>query len=287
MGDTVFSPAGQGGRALTFAKPHVRRRVIGLGRIVVAIRIFIESLWSLIRHAGQALWVSALPFGAVVVFLLAASILPATQGFFQGDLSGPDVGLLPTILGMILLPICAVVVGWVAVSWHRMVLRSETPGLLPPAQGRPVWPYAGQSLLIWALTLAVVFAGVFVLGLTVALTFDVAATDRLRGILFTLGLVFFTYLWLRWGLALVGTALDKPMTMREAWRATRNSRGTVLGVSVMIVVINRLAEGLITVLGNVPVSVDVLVSAVLIWVTAMLGISSLTTLYGYCVEGRH
>lgn len=253
----------------------------------MALRIVIESLWALIRNIGQAARLSALPFAVVVLCAFAVSAIPGLREFFQGDAAAPQVGALGMVLGFVLLPLSAIVVAWVAVSWHRLVLRQVEPGMLPAESGRNLLPYAGQSLLIWVLTLAVVFAGVFVLGLAVAATFDVAATDRLRGVLFTVGFIAFTYLWLRWGIALVGTALEKPMRMRDAWRATRNSRATVLGVSVFIVVINRLAEGLITAIGNLSLPVDLLISATLIWITALMGISALTTLYGYCVEGRH
>ncbi len=253
----------------------------------MALRILIESLWALVGNIGQAARVSVFPFAVVVLAAFALSFFPVTRDFFQGNAIGPNVGVLGMILAFVLLPLSAIVVAWVAVSWHRLVLREIEPGLLPAEKGRKLLPYAGQSLLIWLLTLAVVFAGVFIIGLSVAATFDVAATDRLRGVLFSLGFVGFTYLWLRWGIALVGTAVEKPMRMRDAWRATRASRGTVLGVSVFIVVINRIAETLITAFGHIPLPVDVLASAALVWITALMGISALTTLYGYCVEGRH
>ena len=253
----------------------------------MALRILVESFWAIFGNIGQAFRVSILP---LVVVNLCAFIMVSNLGTAEvslGDLASLDITSLTLLLGLGLIAVCIFVMAWVAVAWHRLVLREERSGVLPITNGRSVWPYVGQSVVIWLPTALTAFVGLFALTFLVAVTLGPASTDRLGGILNTVSAVVCLYLWLRWGMALVGIAIEKPMGMREAWRATRSLRSTILGVAVLIVAVNRIAEQAITAAGNAPQLVDLFFDASLGWITVMLGISVLTTLYGYCVEGRH
>lgn len=253
----------------------------------MAIRIFIESLWALIRNAGPAFLISALPICVVFVCLLCLMTAPSMRSYFAGSLPVVDQGPTQAALWLIGVPLGAAVMGWVGTAWHRMMLRAKTAEPVPTESASVLWRYAGQSLAIWALSLVVVLAVVFVVGLIADLGFGSGSTDRLRGVLMTVGAVGFLYFWLRWGLVLVGIALDKPMTLREAMRATRAFAASALGLSVMIVVVGRLLQALFIAIGQMPAAVALLVSLALIWLAGLLCIAVLTTFYAYCVEGRH
>lgn len=253
----------------------------------MAIRIFVESFWAIFGNIGQAFRVSVLPLAILYLCLAVLVANPGARGLLFGDASAPDLGLLPLIFAIVFVPLSVFVFAWVAVSWHRLLLREERSDVLPVSRGRPILPYVGQSMLIWIPSTMVAFIGLFAIGLLVAFTLGPNATDNLGGIIRLCGAVMFAYLWLRWGMALVGTAVEKPMKMRDAWRATRTIKATVLGVAVLIVLVSLGADVVATAFGTVSQSVDLFVSVALGWITVMLGISVLTTLYGYCVEGRH
>jgi len=105
-------------------------------------------------------------------------------------------------------------------------------------------------------------------------------------LVFAIVFVVLGYLSLRWGVALVGTALGNSMSFADAWRATQSLSNVIVGVAVLLLAINVLAEFVHYLIPNALYLIGALLELAVTWLTMMLGISILTTIYGHTVEGR-
>ncbi len=241
----------------------------------------------LLRNLGPALRVSVGPFliAVVVTAVLGALGLGAALGP-GADFSDPGsvgagwgLGLLVGALATAVLWLF--VFSWVAVAWHRYILKEEAPGLLPPLRSDLVWPYLGRSVLI-ALILVVV---AIPLSLVVGLVAGGSQSLVLAGIMGLLMALALGWIGTRLSLVLPARAVESPMSFGESWAATAPASGAILLVVLTLALINVVLGGLFTLLlgDNVLSS---LLSLVVQWFTTMLGLSVLTTLYGALVERR-
>jgi hypothetical protein len=93
------------------------------------------------------------------------------------------------------------------------------------------------------------------------------------------------WLWMRLALILPAAAVGRPMTLGESWRYTARASGAIF---VAIVILSALSIGAGFVLdlllpgGLVRTVFDVVVT----WISLMVGVSVMTTLYGHLVERR-
>ena len=95
-----------------------------------------------------------------------------------------------------------------------------------------------------------------------------------------------TYLWFRIALALPAIAVGKPITMGQAWEASKGMSGTIFGVALLLMAINGVATiftgQIAMVFGPLAFLIDLAVQ----WTILMLGVSILTTFYGHLIEKR-
>lgn len=259
--------------------------------------------WQIVKHAfrivfgniGDALKASILPMViglAITIALLSAtgmlSVMLQPETFAQPGMRGPGAGAFLIMLPLLVM--WAFIVGWVAVTWHRYILLEEYPAALPKISGLPIWPYIGKTILLGLIIALAAIPVVFLLGL-VAAGFMNAANSFNTAILIgaIVGLIMGTilsWLWYRMAVILPATAVEKPMTIGDGWRATAPVSGTILKAVLILVALNIGASVISEfVLQNVLIlqaAFDLVVS----WVTMMVGVSILTTLYGHIVEGR-
>jgi hypothetical protein len=242
-----------------------------------------QTIRLVLRNVGSALRVSVGPLAILVLLMLAS---PAF------------------LTGSTLFSISTFFVSWVAVAWYRYVLREELPGGYFPPFYHPetlrhlLWSFA---FLMGATVLAGVLFGILVaifhpLARSFGLTKDAVAMGSLL-----LALPLITYLGLRLGLVLPAAALGRPMTILASWRATRGSHREILsfaalGAAVLATIATAgpalvgltLVHSLGHVSGSADLAVWLLLAAVLAlsWLSMMLVLAALTTLYGHLVEGR-
>lgn len=258
--------------------------------------------FQIIRHAfamifnnfGQALRVSVGPYLILLAAVLGLGVaLGSNQSFLElaaGNASAADMTRFGDFaIGVIAILILALFIsGWVAVSWHRFILLEEYTGLLPAVSGRPIWGYIGRTLLYGLLIMLVAF----VLSMILALLLVPFAGGPADGP-FVVGLFVgfllvacLSYIWFRVGIALPSVAVGKPIGMREAWRASAKLSGTIFWIVIIIAVVSVIAgigtQGLYGIHPVLGLAVDVFVQ----WLTLMVGVSILTTLYGHVIEGR-
>jgi hypothetical protein len=246
----------------------------------------------LLRNLGPALRVSLGPvlIALAITAILAAlglgsfGALMATGGEMTEEEALAAVSQFGwgTVFGSI---IAAVVwlfaLSWVAVAWHRHVLLEEKTGLLPPLRQDLVWPYLGRTILLSLILVLLSIPVAFGLGLLLAIS-DSFVMLFIVGVLTWLAL---GWVAMRLSLALPARAVDRPMGFGESWNATAPASGGILVIVLVLGVINVILGWLIPAIFGVGV-VAAILSLVVQWFTAMLGLSVLTTLYGHLVERR-
>lgn len=270
----------------------------------MAPQIVLHTFRMIFGNFGQALRVSIGPFVLLIVVAigLAASVGfpldPANAAIEDFSNMSPAVGFLPIIL----IPLMLFVFGWVAVSWHRFILLEEYAGILPQVKDRPIWRYVGKSIGL-ALLIAIIAIPLFAIlgplagrdiadavgdatavavGSVPEIPFGVQMKWLIINMIVTIPL---TYLSLRWGIALVGTALGKPLGFVEAWGKSQSVAGVLFGIVILLLLINLVPQLVSLALAGVP-ALQMVIDVAMTWLSMMLGISILTTLYGHVIEER-
>jgi hypothetical protein len=114
-----------------------------------------------------------------------------------------------------------------------------------------------------------------------------AMAVALIGLLITVGLgAVLSYFWFRVAVILPGTALGKPLTVGRGWAATAGIKGAIFSAALILVLLN---VGVTILLGPIMAGMPIvgtLINLAVNWVTLMVGVSILTTLYGHVIEGR-
>lgn len=283
---------------MTHALPHVTKSAFAKkGNLLMAFQIIRHAFAMIFGNLGQALRVSVGPYLILILVIVGAGaalvgnngqLLRVMTGevppeHFMGQGGG---GIL--LFALVVLVFIVFVAAWVAVSWHRFILLEEYSGMLPAVSGRPIWPYVGRSVLYGFLIALVAFA-VGMISSLFMIPFAAAGGDAVfvAGVIIGVVLVaVVSYVWFRIGVALPAVAVGKPISMGDAWRATAEMSSTIFGIVFIIAFASMIAGvatqglyGLSPILGMV---VDIFVQ----WVTLMVGVSVLTTLYGHLIEGR-
>lgn len=170
---------------------------------------------------------------------------------------------------------------WIAVGWHRFVLTGESPrGWLPAWHGSEILSYLGRSIVIGLL----IGLGIAVIG-GLAMGVAVAAPGLVGLVAFGLvGLA--SYVFFRIGLILPAAALGEKLSLGESWQATRQDDKAILVLALIVMAGQFLITVPAMIDGDSSSVISLIYSIVVNWFATMIGISVLTTLYGYFVEGR-
>lgn len=256
-------------------------------------QIVVHSFRLVFRNLRDALKVSIGPYAIWVV--LAVVIMGAAGVSLSTLLEGgaptvPDSGhgmagqAFASLLVMLALLFIS---SWVAVAWHRFVLLEEYPGILPALGGRPVGSYIARAIKLALLLIVIAIPVMFILGLLVVPLFggpDGMATTAALVLSIIMG-TFLTWLSIRFGLVLPAISVGKPMTFRESWRASAPLSTPILSAVLILMVLSILVtEVLRLVLGGTFIFGPL--GLVVNWISIMVGLSILTTVYGHTVEGR-
>ncbi len=245
--------------------------------------IFRHAVNMVMRNLPQAVRISLVPMliglvlGAALVAVsgLPEDIFDAASGLEQGLNPDNAGGLVMTLvlLGLLLLTVQL----WIFVAWHRFILLEEYPtGWVPGFRGDRILAYAGRGLLLGLIAFAVVFAAGILS----------AVTGQLAPVIMVLATVFLVFLVFRLATILPAAAIGRPLTLVQAWEATRGSAGAILGllvVTVMVQVLLQVISGLSLV---VFAPLGILFQIFATWAMSLVNVSILTTLFGHYVEGR-
>ena len=132
--------------------------------------IFLHSLRQVLGNLPNAIKISAVPFGIqfVATFLLTRpdrtmAMMQDPMAMMQG---GPS--LLAQLANLVIVIVTSI---WMAIAWHRFVLKNEVPtGFVPPFDGNRIGAYFVRSLLIGIVLIVLGFvlgivAGFIMIGL--------------------------------------------------------------------------------------------------------------------------
>ena len=245
------------------------------------LEIFVHSVRQVFGNLGPALRISA------VLYLVQVAGMVLLGGFDpSGAMFGMQTGQVdwPSLFATLAL---ALVTGlWIAVAWHRYVLRVEQPGAaVPPFHGDRILSYLGNSLLIVLILIPVSI----VLGLIVGLLASpfVSSAEPSLAVALVFGLLVYVpvvIIGYRLSVVLPASALGEPLGLGGAWAATQGEAGTILALALVSLVSAFVIDLPATyLLGGIAAQLWTVATQ---WVVLMVGISILTTLYGHFVEKR-
>lgn len=246
-------------------------------------KLFLRALSLLVENLGAALRLSALPYALVVV----ASVWAVSSGSsglpsaMEDPVTGEMVALsLPDLLVALLSLFASL---WIAVQWHRYVLLSESPeGWVPPFNGPEVLGYLGRSILIGLLVVLVMLAISTMVAVLVLPLFGTAAT----GVVGAAALFVAMILFYRLAIVLPAGSIGRKMTLGEAMTITRGHSGTVVVLALLTVGFSFLLQVPTMLDGGGTGPITVVYQLVVQWIALLLGVGTLTALYGHLVEGR-
>jgi len=259
-----------------------------MGWLIVA-----HSFRLLFRNLGDALKISLGPYliAALACGAIGLAVGIPTLRLAQGGM--PAFQATAAMGGAYLVAILAFAVillftsSWVAVSWHRFVLLSEYPGILPALAGRPIWAYLGRVILLSLILMLISIPLGFLVGL-VMIPFMNGAESVLFAAAMVVGLLMGTilaYFSLRFALVLPAISVDRPISFGDSWSITGRLSGAIFGAVLILTFLNIAIVGILgLVLGDNVIAA--ILGLIVDWVSLMVGISILTTLYGHLVEGR-
>jgi len=239
-------------------------------------QIFVHSVRLVMNNLGAAFRVSiVLYLGAVAVqvyqFLNPPQMVEGTQILDPGN-----------AFTLFMLAVVSLILSlWIAVAWHRYVLSGELPeGYLPTWHGAEIWKYFWRSVLI---AILVAIAAILV---SLPMGFIVAGLPGLFWLVVPVAIGAGAYVFFRLGVSLPAIAMGDDMSFGDAWNATADQAQTIL-VLVALVIGGSLILTLPSLINNDPNSLISLVYGVVVnWFATIIGISTLTTLYGHFVQGR-
>ncbi|KIT17020.1 hypothetical protein jaqu_12100 [Jannaschia aquimarina] len=259
--------------------------------------------WTIFKHAvlqitdglSDALRVSLIPFiiaGAASWWLTSSypdlSLMALDPEMMQAGEIPP--GFVNSALGVGFLSLFLFT--WVAVAWHRRTLLGEPPaGWVPPFNGGLVLGYLGRTLLLGlAIGLIMLAAGTMVAVLLYPL-FGLAAQPLVSATSLFIALLLFY----RLGVVLPAGAIGRRMSFGEAMRETSGHSRTAIVLALLTVGFTFLLE-VPTLLDTAPDlpegemqaagPITVIYQIVVQWIALMVGVGTLTVLYGHVVEGR-
>ncbi len=252
----------------------------------------VNNLWFALR----AQWPWIVVTAVVITGLLWLSGAPMSQWgtdtpIKMEDLPPGRVGLfvLSIFLGIILMLLAF---SSVAVSWHRYVLLDEVPvGMQKLRVDATVWRYLGNLILIGLLALMSMLPMLVLFGVLAS----ISATLGI-GVFMAYTLIVVTPIIYRLSIKLPAVALGRrDFKMGDAWHLSRGNWWQIVGVALIVSVITWVvgfvmtlaASVLIGVLGPVfGFGISTFVQAIINWIFAVMGITLLTSFYGFFVEKR-
>lgn len=237
--------------------------------------IFKHSVRQVTGNLGPALRVSLLPF--VGMILLSAVVLLALMATAY---SGTEPTALAVFAGILAGLIYILMLGTVAVNWHRYVLLNEPIGWLPSLRFDRIGAYMLRYLLVFVLC-ALVGVG---LAIPVGLLNTVLPTQALVILVILLVLILMPVFW-RLSASLPGAALNEGQGIRACWAATAGDSVTFIVLALIFFGFLMLVGLVSGVLAMIPL-LGLLVQLAFNWFATMLGLSILTTIYGHYVERR-
>jgi hypothetical protein len=244
-----------------------------------------NSTWNNLGFAARSQW----PWFAI--FFAALLVL----GFIAYSLAPTGVSSAPEVefgaANLLLLPVLFLIgLGFssMAVAWHRFVLLDEVPqGMQKLRIDDTVWRYFGNLMLLGLATIGLI--------LPVLLVFQISPVFAVLALIFYVLMVVLPVIY-RLSIKLPAVAVGRrDFAFRDAWEASRGNEWQMVGLTLLMAAVSwgvGIALALVSyllqaILGpTVGLGLDAVVQVAVNWVLTILGITLLTSLYGFFVEKR-
>ena len=184
------------------------------------VQLFTHSIRQVSNNLGPALRIS----GVLYLVQVAASLVLGASLMFdsQATASAMQAGDFPWFGFVVVILVALVTSLWIAVGWHRYVLRLELPaGIVPALHPDRMLAYFGRSILLGIVLLLIGMVIGLVVGLVLLPIIGRSpgmGTGFLFVVLIYVPVVVISY---RLSLSLPGAALGEPMGFGASWEATR------------------------------------------------------------------
>lgn len=251
---------------------------MGVNLFMHSVRLVLGDWRNALRITGLLYLIYAIPA------LLLGLAFPPPAPEAGAEAIGSMVAMAP--VGIIVGLLALVMVVWMAVAWHRYILLDEVPeGQLPPFNQSRMLAYAGYSILLGLILLVISII------ISVVLSPLVFLGPAIFGIVLSIVVIAVALIVdFRLGLVLPAKALGKPLSFGEAWQATKGESGTILVLAIvaaLAAVIIDIPAMILAILPGIGGILSLIWTLATGWVKAVVGVSILTTLYGYYVEKRN
>lgn len=255
--------------------------------------LFVHSVRQVFGNLAAALRMTVLPAALVVTvgIWLSHSLPPHAAG--AGNPTPVALHSFPFVPFLLLWLMAFVMPFWIAVGWHRYILRNEAPwAVLPRWHGGRVLAYIGRLLLLGLIIgiptviLFAVLAGPLFGAMFTAHSFSLGM-EVASAIVFAVLMLPAFWIFNRIAAVLPAAALGERLTIGAAWRMTADANATFVMLAVILLAAQLVLEFAMFEIGRIQMApVVVVLSAVVYWVQSMVGISLLTTIYGHYIEKR-
>lgn len=256
---------------------------------MLGFRLFWHAVRMVFTNLVPMVQIFALPLLVVLAVVMAFSAYIGLGPFFI--FSGQHVRFNNMSGGFFVVFFGALLVIWVAlmngvVHWHRYVLLGEMPrALMLRLSWRQVAKYiVGGILIILLLILPFWLLGMVAGQIAVGFVRDGNLLVA-QGIMMVLNL-FFTALFLALSPILPAYAIDRNIKISDAISAMSGTLGTLIVCAIGLVAVEWAGDFLVRQLAMLNMKVAGIVGIVVQMVTAMIGVSLITTIYGHFVEER-
>lgn len=256
----------------------------GIGIFTHAIGMVLGNIGAVLRISGLLM---AFQFALVMGLGLQEMFLPVEPAPLpQGDPLGTAIPPGAPLLWLVQLFSGL----WIAVAWHRFVLRTEVPvGIVPHFRGRAILRYLGVGLL-YTLLLMVVAIPLAILAFFLIGPAALAGRGTLSpgpalvfAVLVWLPVV---YLGLRLAPILAAAALEEKLPMREAWYQTGVSGSAFPVLAVSLLLAYTVVYLPLAFLAAASPVLAFVFAFLVQWAMLLIGASLIATLYGHYIEDR-
>ena len=256
-----------------------------------AIAIIWHSVLMVLNNLGTAALIS-LPLGLFAILVYALAVL-----LFAMIAANTAIAVPLGIIGiLVLIVFVSFVFSIIAIKWHRFVLLGELDKNIFTSWQK--LNYVGYTIGVFKIfmilfLLSIPFLGIFLMGSPNPMAVGQFAQNGNNFSFFYIALILYnialSYLFFRMAVALPSIAIGSDISsIKQSWDATKKFNGVIFICAVLLGLLNlglSLLQFPMQFSGAFFVVV-IIISFVLQWFFAMVGISFLTTLYGHFIEER-